>query len=473
MRGNAWRGWQGDVMQSKGGGFGRRNLLEPRFCGVFLLDNAMADNLLIPWSGRVILTTAGAPAAGALITIYAEDTLDLLTLYSDRDLTVTQANPVTCDANGLAPMMFLGTTAYKIKITTSAGVAIDEEDDLPGALDTSGFSATFSKPDTDVDAHSSDHTVVSGDLGKILNCNPTGGTFSITLISAVTAGNGKGVGIRHNGTANVVKIVTVSSQTIGIPGDVTTTAFCLYGRGHFVWLTSDGANWVCEERAPPLIAPNGGAGAIIIKDRISSAPSSSPGSRYIVTSAYSTFEQEDIIEDTGQGTWFEYTPAEDCGWIAYVQDENIYYYFRGTAWVAENASDTQIGTIEIAVQAEMEAASSTTLAVTPGRTHFHPGVAKAWAQIVGAGTGINADYGVASITDNGTGDLTVTVDTAFSATTHMVPMATVEDTTEAVCIRTIGGGAMTTTTVRFLSEVGSTGTDQDPVLWFVTIHGDL
>ena len=34
------------------------------------------------------------------------------------------------------------------------------------------------------------------------------------------------------------------------------------------------------------------------------------------------------------------------------------------------ASDSAAGTIEIAVQSEMEAGSSATLAVTPGRQHF-------------------------------------------------------------------------------------------------------
>jgi hypothetical protein len=42
------------------------------------------------------------------------------------------------------------------------------------------------------------------------------------------------------------------------------------------------------------------------------------------------------------------------------------------AWGAVAASDTLARFIEIGVQSEMEAASSNTRAVTPGRQHFHP-----------------------------------------------------------------------------------------------------
>ena len=294
----------------------------------------MADNILVPWSGQRIFTSAGVLAGGALIYLYAEDTTDLLTVYSDRDLLVTQANPITCDANGLAPMMFLGTTAYKIKITTSAGVTLDEEDDLPGALNTTPFSAaTFAKADSDVTSKTSDYTLVEADLGGTFNGTCTGGTVQFTLLSAVTATNGRGFTIRHNGTANYVKIVSVSSQTISRPATgVTTTGFALVGYGESITLKSDGANWHVDAYVPPLITAT--TGVIVIADRVSAAPASpNPGGRYIVTASYSTFETHDIIEYDGQGNYIEYTPAADCGWIAYVQDEDMHYVFTGSAWI--------------------------------------------------------------------------------------------------------------------------------------------
>lgn len=71
-----------------------------------------------------------------------------------------------------------------------------------------------------------------------------------------------------------------------------------------------------------------------------------------------------------------------------------------------------------ASQAEMEAASSTAKAVTPGRTQYHPGVAKAWVRFNGTGTiAIIASHNVTSLTDNGTGDYSINLTTAFSAST--------------------------------------------------------
>lgn len=84
------------------------------------------------------------------------------------------------------------------------------------------------------------------------------------------------------------------------------------------------------------------------------------------------------------------------------------------------ASDTVVGGLEIAVQSEMEAAASAVLAVTPGRQHFHPGHPKAGGNFNGSGTPAfrSGDYGMGAITDNGAGDYTLALDTAFSNTDY-------------------------------------------------------
>ena len=431
----------------------------------------MADNILVPWSGQRIFTSAGVLAGGALIYLYAEDTTDLLTVYSDRDLLVTQANPITCDANGLAPMMFLGTTAYKIKITTSAGVTIDEEDDLPGALNTTPFSAaTFAKADSDVTSKTSDYTLVEADLGGTFNGTCTGGTVQFTLLSAVMATNGRGFTIRHNGTANYVKIVSVSSQTISRPATgVTTTGFALVGYGESITLVSDGANWHVGAYVPPLITA--ATGIIAIRDRITAAPvSPNPGDRYIVTASYSTFETHDIIEYDGQGNYIEYTPAADCGWIAYVQDEDIYYFFRASAWVAETATSTQQGTVKISTEALMETGTATDTAVLIGHQHRHPGHPKAsllYNQITPA---INRDYGVTSVSDDDLGDFTVTFDTAFSAADYACPGLS-GDAGGVVAICLMGTNVAFTTTTRSFKQFEPSVADRDEVA-NISVFGD-
>lgn len=83
------------------------------------------------------------------------------------------------------------------------------------------------------------------------------------------------------------------------------------------------------------------------------------------------------------------------------------------------ASDTLAGAIEIAVQAEMEAAADMGRAVVPGRQQFHPGHPKAWIVFNGTGTpAIIASYGMdgaTPITDNGVGNYTLKVATPFSS----------------------------------------------------------
>jgi len=70
-----------------------------------------------------------------------------------------------------------------------------------------------------------------------------------------------------------------------------------------------------------------------------------------------------------------------------------------------------------ASQAEMEAASSSTVFVSPRRVKDSPFAAKAWVKW-GITSTIDASAGVSSITDNGTGDWTVNWSTAFSSANY-------------------------------------------------------
>jgi hypothetical protein len=71
-------------------------------------------------------------------------------------------------------------------------------------------------------------------------------------------------------------------------------------------------------------------------------------------------------------------------------------------WTFYNSSGQRLSSVadKSATQAEMEAASSTTVNATPGRTQYHPGVAKAWVHWEMVGThSIKASYNVDSVTD--------------------------------------------------------------------------
>jgi hypothetical protein len=70
-----------------------------------------------------------------------------------------------------------------------------------------------------------------------------------------------------------------------------------------------------------------------------------------------------------------------------------------------------------ATQAQMEAASSNVVMVTPLSLNWHPGVSKAWCSFNGTGApAMIVRYNMdASITDNGVGDWTVSITTDFSS----------------------------------------------------------
>jgi hypothetical protein len=127
-----------------------------------------------------------------------------------------------------------------------------------------------------------------------------------------------------------------------------------------------------------------------------------------------------------------------------------------------------IGAIEIATQAELEAATDTAKAVTPGRVQYHPGVSKFWVAADPAGS-IVASYNVTSITDGGVGILGVTIATDFSSA-NWSGAAQVQENTNAIGCKFSSATAAGTCEVR--SYVTTTGTLTDPTRFFVQGFGD-
>lgn len=105
---------------------------------------------------------------------------------------------------------------------------------------------------------------------------------------------------------------------------------------------------------------------------------------------------------------------------------DLIYSAALSKWIVINtpvsaASDSAVGSIQIAVQSDQETATSTTKAVTPGRQQYHPSAAKAWVKFHGTTTtAIDASYNITGLTDNGTGDTTITIATDFSSAHYAV-----------------------------------------------------
>lgn len=140
------------------------------------------------------------------------------------------------------------------------------------------------------------------------------------------------------------------------------------------------------------------------------------------------------------------------------------------------AGDTQEGLIETATQAEMEAGTSTTVAVTPGRQHFHPSAAKAWINFDGTGTiAIRSSYNFLTITDLGTGDYRPNFTNSLSAVTYpVIPHSTLDQGSAS-------GSSRVSPPQVYDKLVGSfkifccnqSGTAQDHNLVTAVVYGDL
>ena len=114
-----------------------------------------------------------------------------------------------------------------------------------------------------------------------------------------------------------------------------------------------------------------------------------------------------------------------------------------------------------ATQAEQETGTSVVKYVTSGRQQYHASAAKFWARyssVTGTPT-IAGSYNVASLTDNGTGSITVNFTTSFSSANYSaVASAGTQDVSVAFArVQTYATGSvrvMTTDTSSTLTDFG-------------------
>lgn len=396
----------------------------------------MTDSVQIFPPGYRLLKADGTVLASGTIEFYDAGTTDAKTVYSDSGLSTSLGAIVYLDAGG-APVaeedsstkvaVYVGTDLYKVIIKDSTGAVVETKDNLRGAFDSASILETLVLiPETVVETLTGATTLTADDVGQLKNCNTTGSGFAVTLPDATALSNGARFGVRMAGTANAVTIKSTGGQTIARAG-ITSTSFALSRFGETVWLVNDGGNWLEDTYVPPL---HNTVGVIQIADRTDTPPvSPDAGARYILTSgptgSWSSYSEHDIAEADGNGGWFRYQPAEDCGWIAYVADENAYYWFVGTAWAQQTASSTVAGTIKVSTQAIMETGTAADTAVLVGHQHYHPAHPKVWGIVTYSGgtPTLQASYNISGITDTNTGRLTVTIDVDFSSANYAIIVA--------------------------------------------------
>lgn len=451
----------------------------------------MVDSVQVFPPGFRVVDSNGAPVNGAKIKFHLPGPGAVKPVFSDAALSVnlgdivyTRADgfPVTTQGGNTTTLIYTGSAAYYVEITDANDVPLfPAKDNVKGAVDTSTFltSGSVSTLSLAVVSKTANYTALLADKGKVINGNPAGGSFTITLDAAATLTNGWSLFIRNGAATNQVGIS--AAQNISTPMGLTA-AFALRP-GEAVLLTCDGAAFQADLYMPALF---GTAGIIDITDRVAAAPGSpTAGARYIATAIFVagavTTAVGDIIEANGQGNWFKFTPPSNCGWVAFVRSEARYYSYQSTAWVLgldPAASDTVAGLIELAVQSEMETATDVVRAVTPGRQKFHPGHPKFWAFVtVAAGVPtLQTSFNVASITDAGVGLLTVTLTVSFSSVNWAPFVATEYAAAEASGqVSNIVNASIAAGSVQANSKgtgASSNAALSDPASWSVMGFGD-
>ena len=284
---------------------------------------------------------------GAKLQFYDAGTTTPKVVYSNYGLSTSLGSTVYTDSLGTpvasqgsnTPVtVYTGTAPYKLIITDDDDATIISLDNIKGALDTSTFlttgsTSTLTQP---VITKTADYTIVAADRSKLVQANTTGGQFTLTLTAAATLGDNWSVKIRNSGTAN--QFLLSSPQAVSFEGQTFTARAFQPGEG--CELICDGTGFKVIGYNPPLMASRGPA-VMAIADRITADPvSPTAGARYIVTAAYGSYATHDIIESNG--AWFnKYTPPTDCGWLAYVQDEDTLYQFQNSAWACLTATTAQ------------------------------------------------------------------------------------------------------------------------------------
>ena len=182
--------------------------------------------------GYRVTDASGSPISGAKIKFYNAGGLVARTVYSDSGLSSSLGSTVFCGSDGFpvassgssTPVnVYTGTTAYKVIITTSADVTIQTLDNRIGALDTSTFltSGSTSTLSIPVTSKTGNYTLVAADRGKLVQGNPSGGNFTLTLDAAATLGDGWNAEVRNSGTSG--QVMLAASQAISFEGQTFTT----------------------------------------------------------------------------------------------------------------------------------------------------------------------------------------------------------------------------------------------------------
>lgn len=327
--------------------------------------------------------STGAPYAGGSLTFSASETSTPLDTYPTAADAVAgtnaNSNPITLNSAGWpAVAIFLKNLPYRVVLKDSSGNTIWTRDN-----------------------------VTTTDFGSV-------------TITKVGSGNPEGS----------------VAGTAGSSG-VLPTLYWDYTNNILYVCTSTGTTSTAEWTA---VNPAGSQTFWTIADRVSAAPSpADAGTSYIISSSFGSFVTGQIITDDGTGEFTVTQPTSDGGWIAYVQDEDAYYQFTGSAWI--------IGLSSIAIQ------------VFTGSGTYTPATGMHHCLVIstgggGGGGGANAQDGGSSASGGGGGAGSTCIEVFSAATIGANQTVTIGAAGSAGADTGTNGGAGGDTTFGSLHTAG-------------------
>lgn len=236
-------------------------------------------------------------------------------------------------------------------------------------------------------------------------------------------------------SATTTDLSTATGDYVHITGTTTITGFGTLNAGIQRTVIFDGA-LILTHNATSLILP---------------------GAANITTAA----NDSAIFRSEGSGNWI-------C--IAYKKASGtpvVGVTSVTAAGLATGGTITGTGTVTVtaAVQSDQETASSNAVAITPGVQQYHPSAAKSWGMYTSiTTTAKTVGYNFASVTDNGTGDTTITFTTNFSSGNYSVVLGGFDNGVGAGKIVCIDGNAPTSSAFRIVTtSVANTAQDSNYV----------
>lgn len=389
---------------------------------------------------QTALSPTGAIEPGSTLEFYVTGSGTPKTTYSDAALSVpSSVGDLTANASGLFGGIFLASGDYKVILKDSDGVQVWSADPVAAALSTAATTSVAGVIEI--------ATVAEALLATSSTLAMTPATTAQAIQQGFSTGTTGGTANAITGTPSITPTALADGMKAVIKATASNTS-------------TTTLNWA-------------GLGNVAVKTAGASGGSACAGGEIVLGNSYC----------------FTYSAADACwyvdnlgGTFAAVNNLTEDTTPDGAAdfWMTYDVSAKLPKKIKAqslgATQTQAEAAASAAVYVTPAVQQNHPGHPKWWARVtVSAGTPtLGTSYNVTSITDTGTGLLTVTIATDFS-TANWAPFVTVERsgtgaTANYVAIRnaTIAAGTVTLE----CQDNNTTPALVDPGTWFGFGLGD-